>query len=197
MGRVGGPKRFGKPQNRQTHRIPIMPYRSAPRGICRMCGSSVTGRRQTWCSELCILNWQIASHTKTRRLEVWKRDRGVCAKCGHRKQKWEVDHIKPLIECSRNNINAFLMENLRTLCTECHKHETIHLNRKRCREKLTAKRDTQRLLGNRKLVKTKPIKIYRKKERRSTKELLRQMSFNPSSTRLSGKIDVKKIRRRF
>ena len=80
------------------------------------------------------------------RLEVWKRDRGICAECGedtkrvqqelafaeragkgasfrkengipkHRKTLWDADHIIPV----ERGGGSCGLENIRTLCLSCH-----------------------------------------------------------------------------
>lgn len=191
-----GIRRSGKIRttNKQFHRVPILPFRLSPNGICRMCGSKVAGRRRTWCSDSCVLNWKIASNHHIRRQQVYLRDKGVCAKCNIRVEGWQVDHIKPLIECSRGNIDAFLMGNLRTLCAKHHSAETKILNRKRRKEKAVIGRAMSGAV-KRVALKSPQAKIIRKKERRTKKELLRRMSLNSTSVSSYRKSYVKKIRR--
>jgi len=58
-----------------------------PRGpqgrcLCRHCGEEVPKRRRTFCSELCVERWRIKTDPSFLRSLVWKRDRGLCARCG-------------------------------------------------------------------------------------------------------------------
>lgn len=192
---MGGVKRSGRFRtiNKQTHRVPILPFRHAPNGYCRLCGTKVSGRRKTWCSEQCILNWGIASNHRTRRRQVYLRDKGVCALCNKKTEDWQADHIKPLIECSRGNIEAFLMGNLRTLCAKCHSGETSALNRRRRKEKKAWAKTIPKSFRNNNKKKGRAPRTTRKKERRLTNELLRQLSHNPTAKILS-KMDQTKRR---
>lgn len=69
------------------------------------------------------------------RFQVFQRDHWKCVKCGSN-HRLEVDHIKPiaLMKCfgyTKMNLKSYKeyvynMENLRTLCYECHKLVTKH-----------------------------------------------------------------------
>lgn len=179
---------------RQIHRVPILPYKLSAKKVCRLCGGAVQGRRRTWCSDECVKNWKIASDHKFRRSCVYKRDKGKCAKCQQVTDDWQVDHIKPLIQCSRADINAFLMGNLRTLCVKCHAGETKALNRKLRKEKKEW-RKTVPTYARDKTPKPRHTKTLRKKERRNLKEILRQVSRTPSSNLLR-KVDTRSRRPR-
>jgi 5-methylcytosine-specific restriction endonuclease McrA len=68
----------------------------------------------------------IIYHSREQRAQVFKRDSGVCNHCGKSSGRWDVDHIKPLVEqkgVSEDNIDwtYYAMENLQTLCKKCHK----------------------------------------------------------------------------
>ncbi len=94
------------------------------------------------------------------RMQVWKRDQGVCAKCGldtlahaaitlgegwlrHKRQCgwrntgkfWQADHIVPVVEGG----GECGLENYRTLCTACHKHETAELRRRMRQRRIESK----------------------------------------------------------
>ena len=85
----------------------------------------------------CSEEFYIRSRPGHARLRVFERDKGICSKCGKNVfagtgrrpssngtgDLWQADHIVAVVEgggeCS--------LENLRTLCTACHKAETADL----------------------------------------------------------------------
>ncbi len=101
------------------------------RWMCRCgCGREIEkGRRRSWFSQECVDLYLIENDPAFARRKVYERDQGVCARCGtqcrhheHGKSdlpRWEMDHRMPLSEGGSNT-----MDNLRTLCTDCHKGET-------------------------------------------------------------------------
>jgi 5-methylcytosine-specific restriction protein A len=136
--------------------------------LCRVpaCGRRVAKGRRSYCSDACAEAFEIAYFPGRTRLHVFKRDKGVCAKCGtdtermgrifaiagkllksgwydsgglveawrslgyhgHWSQsgdRWQADHIH---ECVKGGWGSGL-ENLRTLCSPCHKAETARLAR--------------------------------------------------------------------
>lgn len=122
------------------------------RALCRRCATEVPKGRQTFCSAACVTEWQIRTNAAFARQQVWKRDKGVCADCGSvaRERYWEryphehgrradedpggecgqADHIIPVVEGG----GECGLDNLRTLCTECHRKATAAL-RQRMRER--------------------------------------------------------------
>lgn len=56
------------------------------------------------------------------RERVLRRDRHRCVECG--RQATEVDHIVPVARAIEQGINADAMDNLRSLCVECHAAKT-------------------------------------------------------------------------
>ena len=85
---------------------------------------SINGRKH-WHTE-CATQYMIIYHSREQRAQVFTRDRGVCNHCGKSSGRWDVDHIKPLVEqrgVSEHNIDwsYYAMENLQTLCKKCHK----------------------------------------------------------------------------
>lgn len=52
------------------------------RNLCRQCGEEVPKRRRTFCSVACVDGWKIKTDPGHVRLLVFRRDEGVCAKCG-------------------------------------------------------------------------------------------------------------------
>lgn len=68
---------------------------------------------------------------KHQRAAVLKRDRYRCTEPGCRRTAEEVHHITELTEKNINNNNISLsMDNLRSLCGECHKRITKQANQK-------------------------------------------------------------------
>ena len=143
--------------------------RAVPRqqpGMCRLCGKPVPKNRRAYCSKECAKQFNIAYFPSHTRWHVYKRDHGVCAKCGCDTDKlkriimrarhwmsssavrsvvrelgftdylfhgnlWQADHIQ---ECINGGWGTGL-ENLRTLCTPCHRAETARLARERAEKR--------------------------------------------------------------
>jgi len=133
------------------------------RPLCRKCGSEIvkgSGRR-TFCGDACVVEWKIRTQPDFAAERVHARDKGVCLTCSrdcdalHRKIRvtkraarerrmaelglpeyllrrrryWEVDHITPVVEGG----GSCGLENLRTLCWECHRKATRELAARRAR----------------------------------------------------------------
>ena len=127
------------------------------RPLCRRCQSEIvkgSGRR-TFCSETCVIEWKIRTQPDFAAERVHERDHGICVLCTRdcdalyrkirvcksarrkrrltelglpqyllrRKRYWEVDHIQPVVEGG----GSCGLENLRTLCWDCHKRATREL----------------------------------------------------------------------
>jgi 5-methylcytosine-specific restriction enzyme A len=127
------------------------------RPLCRRCSSEIqkgSGRR-TFCSETCVTEWKVRTQPEFAAELVHARDKGICSSCQrdcdalHRKIRitkrarrqrrmtelglpayllrrrryWEVDHVKPVVEGG----GSCGLENLRTLCWECHRKVTREL----------------------------------------------------------------------
>lgn len=122
------------------------------RTLCRWCESEITEpRRRTFCSQECVEEHRIRTSASYARYKVFERDRGVCALCGvqavpegliykrldgtefasNTGHLWQADHIVPVVEGG----GKCGLENLRTLCTSCHKSETAKLARRRSKRK--------------------------------------------------------------
>lgn len=97
------------------------------KGLCRFCETEVQGRRRTWCSDNCIREYLIRTNHQYARSAVYGRDKGVCPTCSIKTRSWQMDHIIPVCEGG----GGCGLDNLRTLCIECHKLVTKELNRKR------------------------------------------------------------------
>lgn len=122
--------------NRQR-RVNAIPR--APRGTCRHCRKPVEPPKINWCSDECVTEALILKgDPNTVRREVFKRDKGVCAKCGLDTQAahkaWDADHILPVVEGG----GGCGLENYRTLCVPCHKVETAALAKRRAQRRREA-----------------------------------------------------------
>ena len=117
------------------------------RALCRRCSQEVPKGKRTFCSVLCVHEWQLRTNPGYLRKETYKRDKGVCAQCkldtreldtrSYRRARgsghlWAADHIVPVIEGG----GECGLENIRTLCTMCHKAATAEL-RKRLKQTKT------------------------------------------------------------
>lgn len=115
------------------------------RRLCRWCHQEVPAGRRSRCSAVCAHSYDMRVSASYRRQWVWRRDHGVCSLCGLDTDKlkrilrcakwggreevlallgngrrfvvaWEADHIHP-----RYLGGSDELDNLRTLCVECHK----------------------------------------------------------------------------
>jgi len=102
-------------------------------GYCACgCGRILTGKRRKWatdnCRENAFLHFSIIKgDNEIIRKEVFNRDNGFCYHCGQFDNKWQVDHIVPV---SKGGGGCGL-DNLQTLCNECHviKHYRVSHHR--------------------------------------------------------------------
>jgi 5-methylcytosine-specific restriction protein A len=122
-----------------------------PRGpgggtLCRWCRQEIPvgSARRTFCSgekasfsrktgeivsggDGCVHEHCLRSNPGYARECLWARDRGKCALCptvcARKGGGWQADHIVPVVEGG----GSCGLDNLRTLCTECHKRETAKL----------------------------------------------------------------------
>lgn len=127
------------------------------RALCRYCGKEVPPGRKTFCGGRratfvyrvgtylvpgsgCVHEHCIRSQPDYARHCVWARDLGKCALCGkvssHRNagNEWQADHIVPVIEGG----GSCGLDNLRTLCTDCHQQETKKLAGRRAEARRAA-----------------------------------------------------------
>jgi hypothetical protein len=135
------------------------------RPLCRRCAGEIpkgSGRR-TFCSESCVVEWKVRTQPGFAAELLFERDLGVCALCRRdcaalqrkvricrwrvrrrrmkelglpayllkRRRYWEVDHIVPVVEGG----GSCGLDNLRTLCWECHRKATRELLQRRSRIK--------------------------------------------------------------
>ena len=116
------------------------------RGLCRWCGKEVPPGKKTFCNDDCVHEWKIRTQPAYARKLVFQRDKGRCALCGETKfggrqanyrgvvlsyksprPIWCMDHHRPVVEGG----GECGLDNLRTLCVECHKGETAKLAARR------------------------------------------------------------------
>jgi len=91
-------------------------------GKCAYCGKPIPPKRKYYCSEECRLKFYkkykyMITWEEVRR-KVLERDNYTCVICG--KPAEEVDHIVPVSLGGA----LFDMDNLQSLCKECHKKKT-------------------------------------------------------------------------
>lgn len=121
-----------------------LPKGPGGRALCRRCSVEVPKGRSTFCSKACVHEWRLRTDPGYVRQQVFERDRGVCAACGHstcegrtwkRAQGtghlWQADHIRPVVEGG----GQCGLDNLRTLCTACHKAATKDLAGRRAQQR--------------------------------------------------------------
>lgn len=99
---------------------------------CRDCGGDLTGRRTRFCSKECGNSFWNRRDWRAIRRAAFKRDNWTCQKCGTRywpafRGKLEGDHIVPVADGG----DEFDLDNVRTLCVECHKAVTRAWRRNR------------------------------------------------------------------
>ena len=89
------------------------------------CGSKLEGKQTRWASHECNdrayqLFAILKGNTGAIRKIIFERDEGFCHSCGAFDDKWEVDHIIEI----REGGGACGLENLQTLCPDCHNQKT-------------------------------------------------------------------------
>lgn len=86
---------------------------------CDRCGLELTGRRRRWCSQACQAR-HVWNHRWSRaRSAAKRRDRHRCVTCGAR-ERLEVNHIVPRVGGGYGWGCWNHLENLETLCHDCH-----------------------------------------------------------------------------
>tara|TARA_Y100000004_G_scaffold143065_1_gene162737 strand:- start:124 stop:636 length:513 start_codon:yes stop_codon:yes gene_type:complete len=119
-------------------------YYTKVKGQCRWCGLVITtgngsiNERRSW-HEDCATLYMIIYHSREQRAQLRKRDGGKCNHCGVVGKRWDVDHIRPLVEqkgVKEEDLDwsYYLMSNLQTLCKSCHRIKTnseVHLKGKK------------------------------------------------------------------
>jgi 5-methylcytosine-specific restriction endonuclease McrA len=131
----------------QSYRNPPKPqhYFTAPKGYCRFCGEIIlkadgTQRTRAHWHQECVEQYKLIYWPANTSKAVRRRDKGKCAKCGAKDGDWQVDHIKPLVE-AQGRVEYWLLDNLQTLCTECHKEKTALEAKMRAEARKTDKLD--------------------------------------------------------
>ena len=116
------------------------------RALCRRCSVVVPDGKRTFCSRACVHVWKLRTQPQYLRQQVFNRDHGICAQCGRdthegaRRRargsghRWQADHIVPVVEGG----GECGLENIRTLCTACHRVETAALARRRAKNRPAA-----------------------------------------------------------
>lgn len=101
------------------------------KGICSCgCGEQLPERKRKWFSDKCRINalnhfYVVKGDTQVIRENLYSRDQGFCQCCGVHDKFWEADHIIPI----HKGGGGCTIENLQTLCRDCHKEKTIRLDR--------------------------------------------------------------------
>jgi len=131
-------------------RLPTPPYRAMYQvaGVwhknCRLCDRPLLrpdGRpdlRRNWHAE-CAEAYLAATPNRIREI-VFRRDRGLCAACGHDERlsgEWEADHRVPLIDGG-----GLELSNVQTLCVPCHRTKTAREAAARARARRIASAPT-------------------------------------------------------
>lgn len=131
------------PYTRKSKRHPPMPNVSN-NGVCQWCatpllfpvGHKKAGQpnpRRRWCSKKdkpCVKEYLIASFQGDMRQALKKRDKGKCAQCQISNFSWDADHIIPLwsiadsLTLLESRSNFWGLDNLQTLCYNCHKDKS-------------------------------------------------------------------------
>ena len=141
-------KTFGKKKEKWdgNFRLPPKPdsYYTQTKGHCRWCSKVILkeddtiNERKSWHEE-CATEYMIIYHSKEQRAWIRRRDGGECNHCGNTGMRWDVDHIKPLVEqkgVREEDLDwsYYSLDNLQTLCKKCHRKKTnseVHLKKKR------------------------------------------------------------------
>ena len=102
---------------------------AAEKHQCANCGNPLTGNQLYYCSENCKLEFYNNHPTSISwndiRKKALERDQNKCVKCG--KTADEVDHIKEIWEGGPE----FDLDNLQSLCHDCHVAKTNESRKKR------------------------------------------------------------------
>ena len=119
-------------------------YWTKTKGKCRWCGQMIfkengtINERRSW-HEDCATLYMTIYHSREQRAQLRKRDGGKCNHCGVVGKRWDVDHIKPLVEqkgVKEEDLDwsYYSLDNLQTLCKKCHRKKTnseVHLKGKK------------------------------------------------------------------
>jgi len=86
--------------------------------LCRKCGTTLSGRKTSWCSYDCEKAVLLLVEWRYIRKCILRRDRWRCKICGDPAR--EVDHIIEIIDGG----SFYDWDNLRALCGKCHQAKT-------------------------------------------------------------------------
>lgn len=134
-------------------RYPIQQVRDDGKLGCRGCGAEIPKGRQSWCSNKCYKQFEPGAVIAA----VRARDKEVCVQCGFdcgtERRKWKSERWKPEIgwtysdwisrappKAEYDHILPFseggltVLENIRTLCSICHKKRTAQWRAAKIRE---------------------------------------------------------------
>ena len=142
-------KTFNKKKKKKwdgNFRLPPKPdsYYTEVKGQCRWCSKMIVkedgtiNERKNWHKD-CATEYMLIYHSREQRAHVRKRDKNVCNHCGVISRKWDVDHIRPLVEQKHVkekdlDWSYYSLDNLQTLCKKCHRIKTnseVHLKGKK------------------------------------------------------------------
>lgn len=136
------------------------PYADSPRGVCRWCGKKIRSkRRYAWCSQECVDEYTIRSSNAVARHLLYRRDKGVCARCKldasalageiramprevatalkaywrlwHRKTLWDANHKTAVMDGG----GCCGLDNYETLCVFCHRKVTAAQRARRAKHR--------------------------------------------------------------
>lgn len=99
---------------------------NAMSNICACgCGVKLTGKKTRWASAKCSSKAYaefsiIKGNTSAMRKAIFSIDKGYCRVCGAYDNKWQADHILPVAYGG----GACQINNLQTLCIQCHNEKT-------------------------------------------------------------------------
>jgi len=129
--RSHGKRKPSRKKLQEDFRVPPKPrwYYSLRRpGRCRWCGDPTERPRQRWHPE-CVQEYrEVHVVSETRRI-IRKRDGCICAECGRKDHRWELDHKRPLweqkdIPVEERDLAYWQKGNLQTLCRVCHREKS-------------------------------------------------------------------------
>lgn len=77
--------------------------------LCRVCGAEVAGRRRTFCSDACVARYLEDADWNGQRQKVFKRDRGVCQRCG-----FDTDKLRRILDAVGQRHDVWFHRDRRT-----------------------------------------------------------------------------------
>lgn len=113
----------------ETYRRGKILKRRRKKGFCTWCKKAVIKPKRFWCSQECVKAYCLTQPNELKKL-VKKRDKTICFDCGLKcrvKSNWDMDHD---VEISEGG-HPFDLDNLKTLCINCHKIKTKNMYKKK------------------------------------------------------------------